>query len=185
MKNILILFCSVLLLTSCHIQQATSIISFVDYNSKKNKTDYLYFPYGDVSLLGKWVETKYDSNSKQQYFTNQDSVIIAIAFGPCNKFEFNADGNKKGFEFLEAFYNWESKYFIEEHNLLVEKIEEDTTTNFILWHVESEDRKLDTYLLFGISPNCSFSNFSIQATKKWSSEKKIEFLKNLYLNESN
>ena len=74
---------------------------------------------------------------------------------------------------------------IEVHKLLVKKIEEDKTTNFILWHVESEDRKLDTYFLFGISPNCSSSNFSIQATKKWSREKKIEFFKNLYLNESN
>ena len=185
MKNILILFCSVLLLTSCHIQHATSILTSADYDSNEDKTDYLYLPYGKVSLPGKWLKKEYDSNSKQQYFTNQDSVIIAIAFGPCNKFEFNADGNKKGFEFLEAFYNWDSKYFIEEHKLLVEKIEEDTTTNFILWHVESEDRKFDTYLFSGISPNCIFSNFSIQATKKWSREKKIEFLQNLYLNESN
>ena len=70
------------------------------------------------------------------------------------------------------FYNWESKYFIKEHKLLAEKIEEHTITNFILWHVEIEDRKLDAYLLFGVFPNCSFSNFSIQSTKKWSREKK-------------
>jgi len=115
-------------------------------------------------LYGKWVETTYNSISRKQFFINQDSVSIAISFGQCNKFEFNADGNKKSFELLEVFYNWESKYFIEEYKLLVEKIKEDTATNFILWHVDSEDRKLDTYLLFGISPNCSFSNFSIQAT---------------------
>jgi hypothetical protein len=183
MKKLLILSCTILLLTSCYTQHATSIITSIDYDSKEDKTNCIYLPYGGVALPGKWVKTKYDSNSKQQFFTNQDSVSIAIAFGPCNKFEFNADGSKQGFEFLEAFYNWESKYFIEEHKLLVEKIDEDK--NHILWHVESEDRKIDTYFLFGVFPNSTFSNFSIQATKKWSRDQKIEFMKNIYLNESN
>ena len=177
MKKLLILSCTILLLISCHLQKATSIITSIDYDSKEDKTDYIYFPYGNVSFPGKWTKTKYNSISKQQNFTNQDSVNIAIAFGPCNKFEFNGDGSKQGFEFLEAFYNWEYKYFTEEHKLVVEKIEEDKTTNFILWRLKSKNKKIDTYLLFGISPNCLFSNFSVYTTNKWSREQKIEFLK--------
>jgi len=106
MKKLLFLTGIILLLTSCYIQQATSILTSTYYDSKEDKTDYLYFPYGDIALPGKWVETTYNSSSRQQFFINQDSVSIAISFGPCNKVEFNADGNKKGFEFLEMFYNW-------------------------------------------------------------------------------
>ena len=106
MKKLLFLTCIILLLNIYYIQPATNMLTSRDYDSKEDKTDYLYFPYGDIALPGKWVETTYNSSSRQQFFINQDSVSIAISFGPCNKVEFNADGNKKGFEFLEMFYNW-------------------------------------------------------------------------------
>ena len=65
MKKLLILSCTILLLISCHLQKATSIITSIDYDSKEDKTDYLYFPYGDIALSGKWVETTYNSSSRQ------------------------------------------------------------------------------------------------------------------------
>jgi hypothetical protein len=65
MKKLLFLTCIILLLNIYYIQQATSILISRDYDSKEDKTDYLYFPYGDIALSGKWVETTYNSSSRQ------------------------------------------------------------------------------------------------------------------------
>lgn len=160
------------------LPQSSSLIISCDYDRKKDRTDYMVFPYGEVSMAGKWDKTSYNSISKQQFFVNSDSVIIAISFGLCNKFEFNADNSKEGFDFIEAFYEWESNYFVDKYGLKSRIIEKDTTNNFILWNLFGDN--YDTYFLFG-EKNCTISNFSINATEKWDEKDKVQFLKNLYL----
>ncbi len=91
------------LLASCATQRVSTIIGF-DYDEKKNQTDYFVLPYGTVSIPGKWEKTNYYSISNQQFFKNADSIIIAVAFGPYDKYEFNADKSKKGIDFALAYY---------------------------------------------------------------------------------
>jgi hypothetical protein len=163
----------------CVSRQISTIVG-CNYDMKKNQTDYLVFPYGQVSIPGKWERTIYNHVSRQQFFINQDSIIIAISFGICNKYEFNQDNSKQGFDFIKAFYEWDSKYLADISGFQAEEIERDSTDNYIIWKLGSGNNTVDgTYFLFG-EKNRHVKNFSIMTTNKWSIEQKITFLKQLY-----
>ncbi len=166
---------------SCAAQKASTITGG-EYDERKNQTDYFVLPYGSVSLPGKWIKTKFNNVSNQQFFKNADSVTIAIAFTPVDKYEFNTSNEKKGFEFVKAFYEWDAQYFIHTHKLQQETIESSENQHYIIWHLfgESNNVAYDTYFLFG-EKNDQARNFSIMKTDKWSSDEKIKFLKEIFL----
>ncbi|MDL2297364.1 hypothetical protein LJC68_10015, partial [Bacteroidales bacterium OttesenSCG-928-B11] len=169
-------------LSACKTQYVSTIVGG-DYDKSKNQTDYFVLPYGSVSIPGKWEKTNYNSVSRQQFFQNTDSIIIAVSFGPCNKYEFNRDNSKKGFDFVTAFYEWDSEYFESNYRLNREKIESNEKENFIIWRVFGENNNIywDTYFLFG-EKNGYANSFSIMKTDKWTKEEKMYFLKKIYLN---
>jgi len=143
----------------------------------------MVFPYGSVSIPDKWEKTNYNSVSKQQFFKNEEGVFIAIAFAPCNKYEFNSDNSKKGFDFVKAFYKWDSEYYANTYGFQQDLIEENEEKNYIVWRIYGEynNSYLDTYLLFGERGGFA-NNFSVMKTDKWTVEKKIAFLKSIYEN---
>lgn len=175
---------SLLLLTiiciGCSSQQLSTVNS-AKYNEQKNRTDYFVLPFGSTSIPGKWTKTKYNEVSHQQFFKNKDSVSIAIAFTPVNKYEFNTKNPKKGFEFVNAFYEWDSEYFVTKHKLQREKIESNELQKYIIWRLlgKLDNANYDTYFLFG-EKNGYANNFSVSTTNKWSSEEKVKFLKEMY-----
>ncbi len=171
----------IVFLTSCATQKTTTLVS-CDYNKNKNQTEYLVFPYGSVSIQGEWNRTSYNQISKQQFFQNSDSVIISVAFGPISKYEFNTDNSKKGFDFVKAFYEWDSDYFENNYRLNQEIIESNEKDNFIIWRVfgENNDTYWNTYFLLGEKNNIA-SNFAIMKTDKWTEEEKTNFLKSMYI----
>ena len=183
MKFRYLLFATIFL-TSCATQRTTTLVS-CDYDKNKNQTDYMVFPYGSVSIHGEWTQTSYNQVSKQQFFQNPDSIIISVAFTPCNKYEFNLDNSKKGFEFVTALYEWDSEYFVSNYHLNREKIESDEKNNFIIWRTfgENNDTYWDSYFLFG-EKNGFANNFAIMKTFKWTKEEKVTFLKEMYLGNS-
>ena len=172
---------AILFFANC-MAQRTTLVS-CDYDKKRDQTNYVVFPYGSVSIPGKWERTSYNSASKQQYLKNEDGISIAISFGPCNKFEFNADNSKKGFDFVKAYYEWDSEYFVNTFGLQQDSIEKNEISNYIIWRVYGDynDSHFDTYFLFGEKKG--FANtYSIMDNDKWTVEQKLEFLKELYLN---
>ena len=173
----------IVLLTSCATQRVSTIVG-CDYDKNKNQTDYFVLPYGRVSIPGKWEKINYNSNSRQQFFKNADSIIIAVAFGPYDKYEFNADKSKKGIDFALAYYEWDSKYFVETHGLKRDFIEKDSIRNFVVYRIfgEIEKEKIETYFLVG-EKNGFVSNYSVMDTDKWTEKYKIDFLKGLFVNE--
>jgi len=172
-----------ILLTNCATQRTSTIVG-VNYNETKNETNYFVVPYGSVTLPGKWEKTNYNTISRQQFFINQDSVIIAIAFGRFDKYEFNMDGSQKGYDFVKSYYEWDSKYFVDSHGLKRQPLESDSTNNYVVYRIfgQIEKSKLDTYFLIG-EKNGNISNFSISDTDKWTESEKTKFLKNLFLTE--
>jgi hypothetical protein len=176
----LALFVSIFL-TSCRTQYVNTLVS-CDYDEKKNQTDYLVFPYGTVSIPDKWEKTTYNSVSRQQFFANSDSITIAITFCPNDRYEFNRDNSKKGFDFVQAFYEWEVEYFTNTYGLREEQLEADRANRYIIWRIYGNynGTSWDVYFLFG-EKNGFASNFSIMTTDKWTIEQKIAFLKGLYL----
>ena len=173
----------IVLLTSCATQSVSTIVG-CDYNEKKNQTDYFVLPYGAVTIPDKWEKTIYNSISRQQFFINTDSIIIAVAFGPYDKYEFNADKPKKGIDFVLAYYEWDSKYFVETYGFQRDFIEKDSIRNFVVYRIfgEFEKAKIDTYFLVG-EKNGFVSNYSVMDTDKWTEKYKIDFLKGLFVSE--
>jgi hypothetical protein len=179
----LLLF-GIVLLTSCASQKTNTLVGY-DYDKTKDKTDYFVFPYGSVSISGEWNRTSYNQTARQQFFQNSDSIIISVAFGPCNKYEFNADNSKKGFDFVTAFYEWDSEYFVNNYRLNQEKIESNEKNNYIIWRAfgENNNADWDTYFLFG-EKNGFANSFAIMKTDNWTKEEKVNFLKEMYLGEN-
>ncbi len=164
-----------LLIVSC-ASNKTSVLVGGDYNKERNETDYFVIPYGSVSLPGKWVKANYLQSSKQQFFVNKDTVTVAVSFGRTDKYEFNRNNAKKGFDFIEAYYKWEHDYFTKS-GLKVDRIESDQAKKYLIFRMHSPE--VDTYFLMGTTKGYT-SNFSI-STDKWTEEEKVEFLKNLFL----
>ncbi len=167
-------------LSSCATQKVT-VLTGVDYDESQNRTEYFVMPYGTVSIPGKWNKKHYNSVSRQQFFTNSDSVEIALAIGD-NKYEFNPNGAVTGFEFVKAFYEWDANYFVESHGLNTSLIEEDSVNHYLIWRLFGDKKpgKFDTYFLIGEKKG-TVSSFSITLTDKWSTPEKIKFLKELFL----
>ncbi len=182
--RIFCLFTLIVVITNCATSSTNTLVS-CSYNQEKNLTDYMVFPYGNVSIPGKWIKTNYNSSSRQQFFNNSDSITIAISFGPCNKYEFNQDNSLRRFEFVKNYYEWDSNYFVKSQGFNRELIEENPENNFVIWRLFGTFRNepLDNYFLFGEN-NCMVSNFSILKTNKWSREQKTKFLRNLFLNKN-
>ena len=166
----------VALLTNCATQRESTIVGG-EYTAAENVTEYFVFPYGKVTLPGKWDKCGYNKIARQQFFTNQDSIIVAIAFGRTDKYEFNKDGTLKGNDFVKAFYEWESEYFKAE-GLESQMFENDSERHYVIYRIYGE--RLDTYFLIG-EKNGKVSNFSINITSRWNENEKIDFLKRLFL----
>ena len=170
-------------MTSCATQKTSTLVGG-NYNESTNVTDYFVLPYGSVMLPGKWEKKSFNSISNQQFFRNQDSVIVAIAFGRFDKYEFNVDGSQTGHNFVKAYYEWDSNYFVESHGLKRQVVEDDSTNHFMVYRIfgQIEKGKFDTYFLIA-EKNGNISNFSISSTDKWNESEKCTFLKKLYLTE--
>jgi hypothetical protein len=172
-------------LASCAIPKNTTTLVGGEYNPTKNITNYFVFPYGSVSIPGKWNKTHYNSVSRQQFFTNQDSSVkIAIAFERYNNYEFNKDGAHTGYNFLKAYYEWDSKYFIDVYGLKRQPIETDSINNYLIYRLYGQTKKekeeFDSYFLIG-EKNGNISNLLVCYSDKWTEAEKIQFLKNLFL----
>lgn len=175
----------VIFLTNC-ASQKTIVLIGGDYNKEQNETDYFVLPYGSVTLPGKWEKTNYNTVSHQQFFINEDSVNISIAFARFNKYEFNTDGLNKGYDFVKAYYEWDSQYFVDAHGLKRKPIESDSSNNFMVYRIfgNINEREYDTYFLIG-EKNGNVSNLSISKTDIWTEIEKVTFLKNLFLKQKN
>ena len=181
-RNYFIYLLSIIFLVGCATQRTSTIVS-CDYDTKRNQTNYMVFPYGSVSIPDKWDKTSYNSVSKQQFLKNDEGVTIAISFGPCNKYEFNIDNSMKGFVFVKALYEWDAEYFVNTYGLQRDLIEENEKNNYIIWRVYGDynNSYWDTYFLFGEKGGIAH-NYSVMGTDKWTVERKIEFLKGIYEN---
>ena len=163
------------------VNQRVSTTVGGDYDESKDQTDHFILPYGSASIPGKWEKTNYNTVSGQQIFVNKDSIRIAIAFNRFDKYEFNSDGSKKGYDFIKAFYDWDSKYFIDSYGLEGGILESDSISNYIIYKIfgVANESSFDTYFLIG-EKNGNVNNFSVTKTDKWTEDFKIDFLKGLY-----
>ena len=175
-KNILNLSIFLMFIfNSCLPPTATNVIVGINYENKTNTTDYMVFPYGKVSLPGHWDKEWYNNISHQQWFTNSDSISVAIALNRSDGYEFYSEG-LSGFSYVRKFYEWDSKYLKTKFNVNDTVLVTDTINNYIIWSLNISDFK--NYFLFGLK-NATVHNYNI-VTNKLSEKEKIKFLQDLY-----
>lgn len=180
-KTYFIYLTLLVLMTNCASHRTSTLVGG-EYNEIKNETDYFVIPYGSVTIPGKWRKTNYNSVSRQQFFQNSDSLIIAIAFNRFDNYEFNLYGEHKGIDFVKAYYEWDSKYFVDSHGLKREEMKIDSVNGFMTYRIfgQIEKREFDTYFLIGEKIG-NITNISISDTDKWTENEKLTFMQSLFI----
>jgi hypothetical protein len=176
-KSIIALSLLMLLITGCSPSNYTSTMVSVSYNPEQQVTDYINFPYGSVSIPGKWNKSNYNSSSHQQFFSNEDSITFAVMMGPLDKYEFYKPDMSES-HFLEEFYQWDSKYWVNRINGKRSIIKSDSTNSYLVWHL-SDESTVNGYFLFGARNFIVYSLFI--SSDKWNEDRKTIFLEQVYL----
>ena len=179
MKIIKIITPLLLLTISCLGQKAISTIESNNYDKKTDLTTFTKFPFGSISIPGKWKKISYNQVSRQHNFTNVDSIFTAIAINQASSYPFYKP-NMTPNQTVEELYEWDSKYLADNIKGTRTIIKQDTVNHFILWQIEADNQKykLDNHYLFGSENGVVFSVFI--DTKKWTNDKKVEFLQTVY-----
>lgn len=179
MKKILVSVVAFGIVIASYSQRRISTIESFDYIKRKKITVYTIFPYGTVSLPGKWKKGK--QYGWQQYAYNDSIGEIAIIMAPNDKINFNHDGAKKNYEFAKAYYEWESNYFKDTVGVHTELIEKDSINNFIIFRIWLDEKNINTIMLVGGKEKLA-RNIAFYSSKYLSQSEKILFLKKLYYN---
>ncbi|MFR0835593.1 MAG: hypothetical protein ACLSC9_02465 [Barnesiella sp.] len=134
---------------SCRSSKAPAVLSN-NYNKKKDRTECVAFPLGTVYLPGIWDKKDYDFRTRQQFFLNADSTVIALNFATQDGYEFNTDKRYKGYEFVKEFYRWKSDDFGKK-GFTVTLLDNDSIENRIIWSAEgvsdNSGRKIEALYL--------------------------------------
>lgn len=176
-KHLWIIFLLAILI-ACASTKATSILYSDDYDPATDRTVVMIFPYGEVKIPGKWTKTSENAVSGQHFFIGLDSVKIAIALQPWDKYEFsNNNPEITQSNFVQKFYEWDANYLKEQTNGHLKVLAENKEKNYLVWRLQSEQGGSD-YFLFGLKGKTAF-NLNIK-TDKWDEEKKVNFLMQLF-----
>ncbi len=166
------------ILFSCVSTKSTSILYSDKYDKSADMTSVTIFPYGMVNIPGKWTKTKEVDVSGQYFFSGQDSVTVAVALQPWDKFEFSKNNPQvTQANFVRKFYEWDANYLKEQTNGQLKIVKESKDMNFLIWNLTSEI-KLSHYFLFGLKGKIAYNLYV--KTDKWDEDKKVKFLELMY-----
>jgi len=169
--------------TSCMVMGGSvSTIESSNYDEKENQTTFIKFPFGSMSIPGKWTKVSYNQISFQHNFKNEDSVFTALAINQASSYPFYKP-NMTSNELIKEFYEWDSKYLADliKGNRTI--IIQDTINHFILWQITADNEyQLDNHYLFGCENGIIFT--ILISTKKWTNEQKLNYLQTVYKNKS-
>ena len=127
------------------------------------------FPYGVIKVPGKWTKTRESAVSGQYFFIGQDSVKIAIALQPWDKFEFsNNNPQVTPDNFVRKFYEWDANYLREQTKGQLRIVKENKEKDYLIWNL-ANDQKPQDYFLFGLKGKVAY-NLNI-TTDKWDGTK--------------
>lgn len=176
-KTLSILFFTAI--TSCMGPKYVSTIVSDNYDERKDQTTYMKFPYGSLSLPGKWTKSSFNENSGQQNFKSKDSLSTALLINRASIYPFYVKGMTSN-QFVKAMYEWDSKYFIDNIEASCTIIKEDTLDHFIVWKISAHNEKynIENEYLFGCENGIVFTVFA--PTRKLTAEQKIDFMESVY-----
>lgn len=177
--NIIALILTGLILFGCLATKATSIIYNDSYDKQGNFTSVTISPYGVVKVPGKWVKIRESTISGQYFFVNEDSVKIAVALYPWDKYEFSYKNPQITRQnFVKKFYEWDSNYLREKTNGQIRVVKEDKGKDYLIWNLSS-GLESQEYFLFGLKGETAYNLYV--KTNKWDEDTKVKFLEKLYI----
>ncbi len=138
----------------------------------------MILPYGEVKIPGKWTKTKENAISGQHSFIGVDSVRIAVALQPWDKYEFSHNNPEVTPDnFVKKFYEWDANYLKEQTGGQLRIVKEDKQKGYLIWNLSNGQIPQD-YFLFGLKGKIAH-NLSI-ISDKWDEDRKVKFLEQLY-----
>lgn len=166
-------------LLGCAATKSSSILYSDSYDNQTDFTSVTIFPYGVIKVPGKWTKTGESDVSGQYFFVGKDSVKIAIALQPWDKFEFsNNNPQVTRDNFVRKFYEWDANYLKEQTKGQLRILKENTERNYLVWNL-SNGLKPHDYFLFGLKGEIAY-NLNVN-TNKWDEDRKVKFLEGLYI----
>lgn len=130
-------------------------------------------------LPGKWKEIGYRKESDQHSLLNENiRVNIGISARDPKPFEFYHNG-LDGYDLVNAYYDWDSKYWSTGQNVTIDKIVADTLNKIIIWSLLTPQG--ENVLLFGLKSGklISVSLNNSDEKKKMSRQTAVRFLKDI------
>lgn len=146
-----------------------------NYDVKTNITTLALIPYGQINIPGHWKKTKYLEISKQHFFQDIDSTIIAVAKAPQENYSFYSE-IMSGEEFAEAFFQWDSAFY-SENGYQPDRVITEIKGDFVIWKVI--DKNVNAFLVYGGKDDFAY-NFGV-FSDNWPDEQKINFLIELFV----
>ena len=171
----------ILTVCGCFYSKQVTFITSVNYNEEVDRTEYLKFPYGSISMKGKWEKGIFDGNSSQQYFSDADGVLVSAVLNSIKRYEFNPDGTKTGMDFLQGYYIWDTDYLIENsEGLQREVLETDSANNILIYRLFKDDGSVNMIMLTA-ERNGIFMLLSVGSLGDWNEAQAIDFLKDMWM----
>lgn len=99
----------------------------------------------DIKLPGDWKVKQVLQGSKQVFFTNEDSSIVAVSIFTAARLPVYK-ATQSDFESAYAYYEWDSQYMKDDQKMEVKKITENKDKAFVIWN--AKDANNDNYHLF-------------------------------------
>ena len=181
MKTFILLIIGIM--TSCMAPKYISTIVTDTYDEKKDQTTYMVFPFGSLSLPGKWTKTAYNKISGQQNFKNKDSLGTALLINRNSGYSFYTKEMSPN-KFVKAMYQWDSDYFSSQFKGNCKILKQDTINHYIIWQItaDNEKNKFDNVYLFGSENGIVFT---VRAPiENVTLSQKIEFVQTVYENKT-
>lgn len=167
------------LFLSCASNKNTSSVLYSDnYDKNKDETSLMIFPYGQVTIPGKWRQTRYSPISGQYFFSRGDATQFAVALQPWDQYEFSQDNPEVNREnFVRKFYEWDGSYLKEVTKGQLRIIDENKEKNYLLWSLKKGDGSND-YFLYGLKGNVAYNLYLSSQT--WDEQTIVPFLENAF-----
>jgi hypothetical protein len=146
----------------------------ITYNRKLNQTVVAIFPYGGVSLPGRWGKVDYNEENTQFFMQNADSLTLGISKLPKKRFANSGDD----MNLITSYYTTEEGNS-EKAGLKMNTIRVDADNKYRIWRVTGSG--VDQICLIGTKKEYAY-NITAYYSKYVSNEDRINMLINLFLN---
>lgn len=171
------LFCIIILFTGFFAKAQDASTTAARYNKIKNQTVLRLLPLSNIIIPGKWTQTSYNPTTRQYFFDNGDSTIIAVAKSGVGSYALHSTGQTDS-AFVTSCYHRDSQFWAQK-GIMVKALVDDAGLGYMVWQATGDAEHINYVFVYGIK-NSIFYNFLVTSTR-WNNAKKEQFITNLFI----